>query len=70
MGSWLKDRHNQIKLFFFALMILLAGRLFYMTVIQGQIWGERAEKSEYQNGIHICAERRDTGPIRQTAGRK
>ena len=43
MRTWLGDRHNQIKLLFFVLMILLGARLFYLTVVQGQVWAERAE---------------------------
>lgn len=65
MRIWLKDRHNQIKLFFFALMVLLAGRLFYMTVVQGQIWGERAENLSTKT-VYTSAPR---GEIRDRYGR-
>lgn len=65
MRGWLSDRHNQIKFFFFALMILLAGRLFYLTVIQGQVWAERAENLSTKT-VYTSAPR---GEIRDRYGR-
>ena len=65
MRSWLSDRHNQIKIFFFVLMILLGGRLFYLTVIQGQVWAERAENLSTKT-VYTSAPR---GEIRDRYGR-
>ena len=66
MRTWLGDRHNQIKLLFFVLMILLGARLFYLTVVQGV--GGESGKSQYEDGVYVRAEGRDPRPIRQTAG--
>ncbi len=65
MRFWLSDRHNQIKIFFFVLMILLGGRLFYLTVIQGQVWAERAENLSTKT-VYTSAPR---GEIRDRYGR-
>lgn len=65
MKNWLTDRKNQIRFLFLALMIVLAGRLFYMTVIQGQLWQERAENLSTKT-VYTSAPR---GEIRDRYGR-
>ena len=65
MRTWLGDRHNQIKLLFFVLMILLGARLFYLTVVQGQVWAERAENLSTKT-VYTSAPR---GEIRDRYGR-
>ena len=65
MRLWLKDKRNQIKLLFLVLMIVLAARLFYVTVIQGQIWDERAENLSTKT-VYTSAPR---GEIRDRYGR-
>ena len=65
MRTWLGDRHNQIKLLFFVLMILLGARLFYLTVVQGQVWVERAENLSTKT-VYTSAPR---GEIRDRYGR-
>ena len=65
MRTWLGDRHNQIKLLFFVLMILLGARLFYLTVVQGQVWAERADNLSTKT-VYTSAPR---GEIRDRYGR-
>ena len=65
MRTWLGDRHNQIILLFFVLMILLGARLFYLTVVQGQVWAERAENLSTKT-VYTSAPR---GEIRDRYGR-
>ncbi len=65
MKMWLKDGRNQIKVFFFALLLLLVARLFYMTVVQGQIWDQRAQELITKT-VYTSAPR---GEIRDRYGR-
>ena len=65
MRLWLKDKRNQIKLLFLVLMIVLAGRLFYVTVVQGKEWDERAENISTKT-VYTSAPR---GEIRDRYGR-
>ncbi len=41
--SWFKDRANQILIVMLILMVVLFGRLFFLTVVEGAQWQEAAE---------------------------
>ncbi|HRV33375.1 MAG TPA: peptidoglycan glycosyltransferase, partial [Anaerovoracaceae bacterium] len=52
----LKNRNNQIMLAFFLLMTTLLLRLFVLTVVQGDLWRERASDLTTKT-LHTAAPR-------------
>lgn len=58
MQNLAKMRNNQILIAILVLMVVLVGRLFYLTVIDGKVWTEKAEKLSVRE-IHTTAPRGD-----------
>lgn len=65
MFSAIKDRQVQIKILFFLLMLLLAGRLFQLTVVQHATWVDAADNLSIKS-VYTSAPR---GEIRDRYGR-